>query len=250
MLPHLLSYILPLLDIFLVVVVFYFFLRFFRQYLSPRLLEGLLLFLLLFLLAVYLHLETLRWLLEKLLFLGPLFFVVVFQPELRRLVEKATTGIFFTPSSRFSAEEKKRLTGTLVEAAEALSEQRVGGLLVLEKKINLQHLIETGVMLNADLTSELLTTIFAPRSPLHDGAVIVRNGKAVAAACTLPLSRREDLAVSLGTRHRAALGVTETSDAIAIVVSEESSAISIAYDGKLLRNLSLASLRAELDNRL
>ncbi len=250
MLAGVLSYIPPLLDIFLVSVIFYFFLRFFRQYLSPRLLEGLFLFLLLFLLAVYLRLETLGWLMEKLLFLGPLFFIVVFQPELRRLVEKATTGILFTPSSRFSIEEKKRLSGILVEAADVLSEQRVGGLIVLEQGVNLQHLLETGVALNADLTPELLTTIFAPKSPLHDGAVIVRGGKAAAAACTLPLSRREDLAVSLGTRHRAAIGVTEISDAIAIVVSEESSAISIAYDGKLLHNLSLASLQAELDTRL
>lgn len=230
---------------------FYYVLLFFRTYHSLRFLQWLAVFAVLLLLSEWLKLQAVGWLVDKLLGFMAIAFLVLFQPELRRAVEKLGSGwglsAFVSP---YTTEEKKRLVERVAQAAADLSEQSLGALVVFERRESLQNIIEKGVALSSEVTPELIETIFSPKSPLHDGAIVIRGDRVAAAACTLPLSRREDLAVSLGTRHRAAIGLTETTDALVLVVSEETRNISLAYDGKLIRNLSHNSLITEMEARL
>ncbi len=167
---------------------------------------------------------------------------VVFQPELRRLLERlgSTTGGFL--SLRVRETRLRRTIETITQASTQLSRTHYGALIVLERETGLQDIIETGVPINGEISRELLLTLFFPRTPLHDGAVVVRRDRIVAASCVLPLSTSAVSDRDLGTRHRAALGVTESSDAVAVVVSEETGIISIAYGGRLIRRLDESRL--------
>lgn len=162
---------------------------------------------------------------------------VVFQPELRRLLERlgSTTGGFWTVRAR--ASKLHNTIETVTQACIQLSRSRYGALIVLEREVSLQDVIETGVPINGEISRELLLTLFFPRTPLHDGAVIIRGDRIVAASAVLPISTSAMGDIDLGTRHRAALGISEISDAIAVVVSEETGIISIAYGGRLIRRL-------------
>ena len=162
---------------------------------------------------------------------------VVFQPELRRLLERlgSTTGGFL--SLRFRETRLRWAIETIAQTCAHLSRARYGALIVMERETGLQDIIETGVRINGEISRELLLTLFFPRTPLHDGAVVVRGDCVVAASCVLPISTSTISERDLGTRHRAALGVTENSDAIAVVVSEETGIISIAQGGRLIRRL-------------
>ena len=162
---------------------------------------------------------------------------VVFQPELRRLLERLgrSTGGFLNVRSQETA--RRQVIEVVAQACNQLSQVRHGALIVLERETGLQDIIETGVMLNAQVSRELLLTIFFPNTALHDGAVIIREDRVVAAGCVLPLSVTDGGDRHLGTRHRAALGVTEISDAISVVVSEETGIISIAHNGRMIRRL-------------
>lgn len=239
------------LDVLILSVLFYYVLLFFRTYHSLRILQWVIGFAALLMLSEWLKLQAVGWLLDKLLGLMAIAFVVLFQPELRRAVEKLGSGwglgAFTSP---YTPQEKKQLVERVAQAASDLSEQSLGGLIVFERRESLQNVIEKGVGLSSEVTPELIETIFSPKSPLHDGAVVIRGDRVAAAGCTLPLSRREDLAVSLGTRHRAAIGLTESTDALVLVVSEETRNISLAFDGKLIRNLSHNSLITEMEARL
>jgi diadenylate cyclase len=192
--------------------------------------------------AFFLKLSTLQWILN---FLAPGLFIavaIVFQPELRKIIMRLGQGEWFSPD----ASPRLGQLDAAVTAAELLAEQRRGALLVFPRRVNLKHIAETGTRLNAELSSSLILTIFGYDTPLHDGAVLIQNGRVTAACCFLPLSAQQDIRKSFGTRHRAALGLSEQSDAVVLVVSEETGALSLAYDSKLFYDLSVLNIQRRL----
>lgn len=192
-----------------------------------------------------LNLQTVSWLLDQTTTLVLVALPVVFYPELRRGLEQIGKGQLFARFGVRDEEQRIRLLDRVVEAAARLSEEKTGALFVLERSIGLHEYMETGVRLDAELSLELLLTIFEPSAPLHDGAVIVSAGRIASAGSVLPLTDRR-LEGGLGTRHRAAVGISEQTDAVVVVVSEETGTISLAIDGRLRRYLSTARLREQL----
>jgi diadenylate cyclase len=184
--------------------------------------------------AYLLHLSTLQWILQS---LAPGLFIavaIVFQPELRQIFLRLGQGDFFKPgSTRRTGEEDAAIT-----AAEYLSRKKRGALLVFPRKIGIKNIIETGTPLNAEISSSLIITVFEYDTPLHDGAMVIQGGRIVAAGCFLPLSEQQNIRKNFGTRHRAALGMSEQSDAVILIVSEETGAISLAYEGLIYYDLS------------
>lgn len=191
-------------------------------------------------LAVWGKFVTIRTVLQTLLFYLPFAIIVLFAQELRRGLATFGRTPFFALFSAFDAEET---ISDIVLAVTSLSGRRVGALIVVERREGLKTYVENGVPLDARVSYDLLVTLFAPGTPLHDGAVIISGERVAAAACFLPLSGQEGLAKRVGTRHRAAIGITEETDALAIVVSEERGAISVARDGKLSEDLDAKALR-------
>ncbi len=202
---------------------------------AVQMLNGLVVILFFVFIAKLLNLYTLTWILTALSAVWIIAFVIVFQPELRRaLVElgqnRMFRGVFF--------KEHVQLYKEIRAAAEIMSKKKTGALIVLERDINLKAFIDTGTKIDAETTSELLVTIFNSKSPLHDGAVIIREGRIVAAGCILPLTQKEDIDKSYGMRHRAAIGISEETDAITIIVSEERKTISLAIGGKITPDIN------------
>jgi uncharacterized protein (TIGR00159 family) len=196
--------------------------------------------------ADFLELLTLAWLLDN--FLGPavLIVVILFQADIRRGLGRLGRGFF----PRLSERQESQIVEEVVRAAQALSARRVGGLIVLERRTGLDDQVEAGVPLDAAVTKELLTTIFQPSSPLHDGAVLIQQGRISHAGAILPLTLRTDLPEGVGTRHRAAVGITEETDAAVIVVSEETGSISVVMGGEMIRGLDAPRLRVVLRDAL
>ena len=192
--------------------------------------------------AYLFKLTTLQWVLN---ILGPGLFIIVaivFQPELRKLIMRLGQGEFFRPDTGPNIGQLE----AVVTAAELLSQKRRGMLVVFPRKINIRNIIETGTRINAEISSSLIVAIFEFDGPLHDGAMVIQNGKIVAAGCLLPLSEQQDIRKSFGTRHRASLGMSEQSDAVVLVVSEETGAISIAFDSRLYYDLSAIEVSRKL----
>lgn len=192
--------------------------------------------------AYFLKLTTLQWILNL---LAPGLFIaiaIVFQPELRKIIMRLGQGEWFQLDS------KPRLgqLESVVTAAEILAEQKRGALVVFPRRVGIKNIIDTGTRINADLASSLVITIFAYDGPLHDGAMVIQNGRILAAGCILPLSEQQDIRKSFGTRHRAALGLSEETDAVVLVVSEETGALSLAYDSKLYYDLSAVAVQKKL----
>ena len=184
--------------------------------------------------AFLFRLTTLQWILT---IMGPGLFIaiaIVFQPELRKIILRLGQGEFFRPDTKPRIGQLE----AVVTAAELLSQQRRGMLVVFPRKINIKNIIETGTRINAEISSSLIVAIFEFDGPLHDGAMIIQNGKIIAAGCFLPLSEQQGIRKSFGTRHRASLGMSEQSDAVTLIVSEETGAISLAYDTNLYYDLS------------
>jgi len=239
---------LDILDILLVTILVYQILLFIRGTRAVQLVLGLIGLLLLYALSLRLGLSTVAWLLAQLGIVIPIAFLILFQPELRRILEQLgrgapLAGAFASPLGR---EEAIRLIGDVARAARVLAIRKTGALMVLERTTGLSDVVETGIKVDAAVSVPLLLTIFHPNTPLHDGAVIIQGNRALAAACLLPLSENPTLSKTLGTRHRAALGITEQTDAVAIVVSEETGIISAAGDGVLRRGLSEEELKIYL----
>jgi diadenylate cyclase len=196
--------------------------------------------------AFLFKLNTLQWVLN---ILGPGLFItvaIVFQPELRKIIIRLGQGEFFRADARPNIGQLE----SVVTAAELLSHQRRGMLVVFPRKVNIRNIVETGVRINAEITSSLIVAIFQFDGPLHDGAMIIQGGRIVAAGCFLPLSEQQDIRKSFGTRHRASLGMSEQSDAVVLVVSEETGAISIAYDTRLYYDLSTVEITRKLKELL
>jgi diadenylate cyclase len=190
-----------------------------------------------------LQLNALNWLFSELQTVWIVAFVVIFQPELRRFLSQAGQSQLYRRFFRIQARET---LGEITRAAQELSTRRIGALIVVKRSAAMRAYIETGTRVDAVVTAELLQTLFVPKGPLHDGAVIIEEDRVVAAGCILPLSQSETVSQAIGTRHRAALGLTEETDAIVVVVSEETGQISLARRGKLSTSASGADLLKEL----
>ena len=225
-----------------------------RETRAGQLVKGILLLVAAYLIAQMAELNTVTWILNKVFELGIITLIVVFQPELRRTLEKVGRAKVKTLTPWAHPEETLRqnaVWGTpieiLCEAVQRLSMSATGALIVIERATKLGEQIATGVVVDAVPSVELIGNIFFKNSPLHDGAMIMRDGKILAAACFLPKpDKEEDIDKKLGSRHRAALGVSEISDSVTIVVSEETGGISFAVNGRLIRNLSIEKLRQTL----
>lgn len=237
------------LDIIIVGYVLYRMILLIRGTRAVQLLKGIVVILLATGLSHTLQLNALNWLLDKILTIGLFAIPVVFQPELRRGLEQLGRGSFFVRSSTvFEAEDVPKTINELTKATQVLSKNKIGALIVIERDTGLGETLETGIPIGAVVSSELLINIFIPNTPLHDGAVLIRNNRVEAASCFLPLSDHPGISKELGTRHRAGIGITENSDALAVIVSEETGQISIAVNGDLTRNLDEQSFRESLLN--
>lgn len=242
---------LALIDIIVVAFVVYRAMMLIKGTRAVQLIKGLAILLVASFVSQALGLDTVQWILEQVRLAIVVALPIVFQPELRRALEKLGRGKFFArPLSYLGEEDMSMLISELVRATQNLSRKKTGALIILEREIGVNDFVETGVKLDAVVTNELLLNIFEPNTPLHDGAAIIRGDRVIAAGCFLPLTDSPYLSKQLGTRHRAALGVTEVSDAVAIIVSEETGTISVADEGKLTRYLEEKTLREILEELL
>jgi uncharacterized protein (TIGR00159 family) len=235
-----------ILDILLVAFILYQIILFVRGTRAVTVIYGLLLVLLVYFVSEAVGLYTLNWLLAN--FLGSIFLVIIiiFQQDIRKALSEFGAGSLW----RRNVVLKEEMLNQLIAALDALARSRIGALVVIEKNVPLGDVVDRGVRLDARMTKDLLVTIFYPSTPLHDGAVILRGGRIAAAACILPLSAGLRHKAEFGTRHRAALGITEETDAVAVVVSEERGAISVALGGKLTTSLDEVRLKRVLRRAL
>jgi len=234
------------LDVLVVAVGIYWLLLLIRGTRAIQILVGLGTLIALRVAADFLELLTLAWLLDNFLASAVLIIIVLFQADIRRALARVGRGFF----PRLSERQESQIVEEVVRACQTLSARRSGGLIVLERRTGLDDQIEAGIALDANVTKELLTSIFVPSSPLHDGAVVIQNGRVSFAGSILPLTLRTDLPEGVGTRHRAAVGITEETDAVVIVVSEETGAISVVMGGQMNRGLDAPRLRVALRDAL
>ncbi|WP_207721684.1 diadenylate cyclase CdaA [Christensenella tenuis] len=232
-------------DIIIVALILYWLIKLFSKTRAIRVLIGLGVILILARVFVALGLQTTTWLMNAVISAGAVAIVILFQPEIRRALEALGRGkIFsFATKSRIEVQNAEHIIEEISRAVLNMSKQKVGAILVFERKTGLADVLDSGTMLDADISSELIENIFYPNTPLHDGAMILRDDRIVAAGCFLPLSDNKQVAQELGTRHRASLGISEVSDAYVIVVSEEKGIISFAYDGVLKRYIDAKALK-------
>ena len=218
---------------------FYYIFLFFRGTRGAQILVGLVLMLAILLgLTQVFHLDALNWILRRISLLLGVAFLIIFQPEIRRALAELGKQPVFAAST-----ERRNVLDSIVQATAMLAEHRVGALIAIERDIGTRSIQETGVRLDATVVPELLASVFFPHTPLHDGGVIIQGNKIVAAGCIFPLSQQLEISRQLGTRHRAAVGICEETDAVAVVVSEETGAISVSYRGRLSRGLDKERLR-------
>lgn len=232
-------------DIVVMSYVFYRLILIIRGTRAEQLVKGLMVLLLAMVISDQAGFDTIHWTLRQTMTVGLIAIPIVFQPELRRALEHLGRGkIFKTPY--WGAHEFENMLDELTKAIPVLVKKRIGALMVMERSTGLKEWIDTGIPVEGVVTAELLVNIFFPRSPLHDGAVIIQGNQIVAAGCYLPLTEDPNLGKELGTRHRAGIGITENSDAVAVIVSEETGIISVAHDGVLTRYLDEKKLKAML----
>ena len=242
-----------ILDIIDIVLVAYFLYRVYLMLKNTRaatLVKGLLVLVGFMIICRAVNLHVISWLLEKSMTVIMVALPVVFQPELRRALEQIGRGKLFRKGSELDEQELNAMLDDVANATKAMSASKVGALMVFERATGLVERIETGVPIDGVVSSGLIQNIFVKDTPLHDGAVIIRGNRIVAACCLLPLTENRNLSQELGTRHRAALGMSEQSDAMVLVVSEETGAISIARNGELMRYLTVEDVKAILRNAI
>ena len=237
-----------IIDIAIIAYVIYKLFSLLRNTRAEQVLKGLIFVLIFASIADLLNLNTVSWVMNQFLTVALVFIIVVFQPELRSALERLGRGRSLFSNDKIQRDE--RSINELVSAMSSLSRQKIGALVVLEREVGLADIIESGTKLDADISSELLINIFIPNTPLHDGAVIIRKNTIAAAACYLPLSSSNTISKELGTRHRAAIGISEKSDCLVVIVSEETGNISVAENGKINRYFDEESLRIRLKNDL
>lgn len=231
-----------IIDIIIIAYIFYRLILIIRGTRAEQLVKGLVLLLLAMVVSDKAGLDTLHWMLKQFMTVGLIAIPIVFQPELRRALEQLGRGRFFR-RSYWNPQEFDQMLEELMKAIPVLVKKRIGALIVLERETGLKELIETGIRIDGTVSAELLINIFFPRTPLHDGALIMQGNHVAAAGCYLPLTDDPYLNKELGTRHRAGIGITEQSDAVAVMISEETGIISVAHNGVLTRYLDEKKLR-------
>ncbi len=239
-----------IIDILVIAFVIYKCVDFFKKSRAGQLMKGVFMLLIIFLLAQWLDLVTLKWLLNKLIDSAIVVVAIIFQPELRRVLERVGRGQL--GGSRVINDESENLLhciDAVCKSCASMQEQKIGALIVFERSTLLSEIADTGTLIDAEASTQLISNVFFPKSPLHDGALLLREGRLLSAGCILPLTSNENINSSLGTRHRAAIGLSENSDAAVVVVSEETGTISVAVNGEIKRNYNMITLREEL-NRL
>lgn len=229
-----------LVDILIVAYIIYEVIKVARHTSSSNLAKGILVLIIAIWLSSVLNLTMINFLLRKVVEIGLIALVIIFQPELRKLLARVGSSKFY---GLFSGKEKEKSTiesaiTQTVLACEQMAKTKTGALIIFERDMLLGDIMMTGTVIDADCTAELVKNVFYPKAPLHDGAMIMRNGRIAAAGCVLPLTNKTNLSKDLGMRHRAGIGVSEQTDALVIIVSEETGAISIAIEGMLKRNLN------------
>jgi diadenylate cyclase len=228
-------------EVTILTVTFYYAFMFIRGTRGWPVVIGFFVILGMFLLSKYFQLEVLSFLLQYFVTILAIAVLVIFQPELRRmLAELGNLPLFYT------AREQRENIEVIVQAAERLAEARIGALIAIEQSIQLQDVVESGILVDCEATPEMIETIFFPNNAIHDGGIIIRGDRIAFAACIFPLTQRQDLSKSLGTRHRAAIGLTEETDSVVVAISEETGAISYAYKGHLIRGVTSEELRSFL----
>jgi len=232
-----------IIEIFLIAFLIYKIIGWFRGSKAGMIIKGIVVIVGFTVLASVLHFDTILWLLQNSLTFGITAALIIFQPELRRALEELGRGNFIAGFFNFDTAEKEKLFDEKIiteisRAATEMSRTKTGALIVIEKGISLQDYEKTGILIDGKVSSQLLINIFEHNTPLHDGAVIVRGDRIVSATCYLPLTASQELGKELGTRHRAAVGISEVTDSYTVVVSEETGAISLAHDRRLIRNLT------------
>ncbi|MCF8008367.1 MAG: diadenylate cyclase CdaA [Halanaerobiales bacterium] len=235
------SIITNVIDLLIVGIIIYFLLNLIKGTRAVQLIKGLILIFIASVVSQLLNFNTVHWFLRSVLTMLIVALPIVFHPELRRALEQLGRGGFFTNQlvQKWTAKDIKEV----ILAADELAEKKTGALIVFENKVGLRNYIETGIKIEAKISKELIENIFYKSAPLHDGAVILGDGQIKAAGCLLNLSNKPSINPKLGTRHRAAIGITEESDSLVIVVSEESGVISLAQNGELIRYLDKSKLR-------
>lgn len=229
-------------EIIIIAILIYNIMDWFAKTRAWMLIKGILVIMLFAGIALLFQFNTILWIFKNTISVGVIAVIIIFQPEFRRALEqlgrrKFLSGIFNTEDSKNNMRLEKKVMNEIAKASYAMGEVKTGALIVLEQDVRLGEYERTGIHLDAVVTSQLLINIFEHNTPLHDGAVLIRNNRVVSATCYLPLSDNLDISKSLGTRHRAAIGISEVSDSITIIVSEETGAVSLACNGNLYRNL-------------
>ncbi len=231
---HIWPYIKIAIEIIILWYVIYMILVFIKGTRTEQLLKGLVIIGAIFIIAQQLKFDSILWVMVRLFPLSVIALVIIFQPELRRgLARLGQFGMY---------QEEEGIIEEISKAAVYLSDKKIGALIAIEREAGLKTYIESGVPIDGKVTKELIISIFSTKAPLHDGAVVIRHGRIVAAGCLLPLAQESNISKSLGTRHRAAIGLSEETDAVCVVVSEETGAVSISSSGKLMHNLSEETL--------
>ncbi|HEC77587.1 MAG TPA: TIGR00159 family protein [candidate division WOR-3 bacterium] len=234
-------------DIIVVAILLYEFFKFVKGTKATPILIGLALFFLVSFIARWLDLKALSWIMSSILAVWVVAFVIVFQPEIRNALARIGRQ---RPIKFFLKVEESSVIDEIVDAVKKMSEDKIGALILIQKSIGLKDIIDTGVRIDAQVNSSLLRTIFFPDTPLHDGACVISGETIVAAGCVLPLSENPNLSGKYGLRHRAALGIAEQSDALCIVVSEETGRISLAYKSKLVTKVDINILKRSMETIL
>ncbi|HON06520.1 MAG TPA: diadenylate cyclase CdaA [Verrucomicrobiota bacterium] len=234
----------PVIEIIILAIVIYYLIGFLRRTRGLPIVIGFVILLILTIIATLFEFQVLAWLLQAFFAISAFAIVVILQPELRRLLAEigSIPMITNTHEQRHSIEE-------IIKAVENMSASRIGALIAIENTHSLYEYVQNPVVVDCEITTEMLESIFFPNNVLHDGAVIIKGDRIMYAACILPLTRREDLSKSLGTRHRAAIGLSEETDAVVIIVSEETGQISYAFKGELIRNVTIEQLRDYLTSK-
>lgn len=237
-------------DILLVWYVVYKLLMVIRGTKAVQLLKGIFVIVIVRAVSGLFGLSTLSWIMEQALTWGFLAVIIIFQPEVRRALEQLGRGRFFSRNAIQEDEEQRKIIEALLKSVRYMSKRRIGALISIEKETGMNDYIETGIPMQSVITSELLINVFIPNTPLHDGAVIIQKDQIAAAACYLPLSENPFISKELGTRHRAALGISEVTDSLTIIVSEETGAISVTRNGDLYRDLPEEEFEGILEHQL
>lgn len=240
-----------IIDILIIAYIIYKAVGFLRESRAGQLVKGIAILLVVYLIAVWWKLPTLNWLLARVVDSLIIAVAVIFQPELRRILERVGRTNF-AKGQLFEAHTNPMVEciDSVCKAAGIMQEKKIGALIVFERKTQLGEIINTGTLIDSKTSIAMINNIFFPKSPLHDGAMIIREDRICSAGCILPLTQRQDISSQLGTRHRAAIGMTENSDAVVLVVSEETGIISIVVNGFITRNYSVVSAQAELQRLL